>query len=201
MYKYIIFDLGGVLIDWDPRHLYRRIFTDEHEMESFLSQVCTPDWNEKQDAGRSLAEATSHLIGQFPEYSLEISMYYGRWEEMLNGPIEETVAILQKCLADSQLKVFALTNWSAETFPIAMARFDFLHLFHGIVVSGHEGMKKPDPDFYQLLFERFDIDPGASVFIDDSLRNIQAARALGMLGIHFLDAFQLKQELIKLEII
>ena len=136
--KNIVFDLGGVLIDWDPRYVYRTIFDTEEEVESFLAKVCVYEWNIQQDAGRSLQEATEVLIRKHPEWATEIQAYYGRWEEMLGGVIEGTLEILESFMSNSNYTVFALTNWSAETFPVAQARYEFLQWFEGIVVSGVE---------------------------------------------------------------
>ena len=197
----IIFDLGGVLIDWNPRHLFRKIFDDQKEMEHFRSEICTPDWNEQQDAGRSLAEATSILVEQFPEYSNQIKAFYGRWEEMLGGPIEDTVELLEQLKTRNNHRIYALTNWSAETFPIALERYDFLQLFEGILVSGEEKLKKPDPRIYQLILERYDINPEKALFIDDSLRNVKAAAEMGIHTIHFQSPEDLKAELLKMELL
>ncbi len=196
----IVFDLGGVLIDWNPRHLYKRIFADEAGMEYFLEEICTQDWNAQQDAGRTLEEATNLLLDQHPQYMEEIKMYYGRWEEMLNGSIGETVDILRHLKYHTQYRLLALTNWSHQTFPRALELFDFLHWFEGVVVSGKEKLKKPDPALYQILFERYRLDPGQSLFVDDSLPNVEAAQALGMQAIHFQDPNKLRQDLIELNI-
>lgn len=181
----LIFDLGGVLIDWNPRYLYRSIFEDEQEMEAFLSEVCTPDWNEQQDAGRPAEEATRQKIAERPEYESAIRAYYGRWPEMLGGPIEGTVKLLQQLRARQQYRIYALTNWSHETWPVAWEQYDFLRWFEGILVSGQEKMKKPDPRIYQLLLERYAIQPGSALFIDDNLRNVEAAQKLGINALRF----------------
>lgn len=183
--KIIVFDLGGVLIDWNPRYVYRQLFETEQEMEYFLQEIATSDWNEEQDAGRPLAEATQWLLEQHPQYEEAIKAYYGRWEEMLGGPIEETVALLHDIKASGRYTLYALTNWSAETWPVAWERYAFLHWFDGVLVSGAEKMRKPDPRFYQLLEERFGFDLQHSLFIDDNARNVAAAQALGMQTIHF----------------
>ena len=197
----IIFDLGGVLIDWNPRYLYRKIFDDEKEMQWFLTEVCSPDWNEQQDAGRSWEEATQLLIQHYPHYEQQILAFWKRWPEMLNGAIETTVYILEHLHSQAKHRLLALTNWSAETFPVAQQQFDFLNHFEGILVSGEEGLKKPDPKIYQLLLDRYSVDSTRSVFIDDSLRNVQAAQQLGIQAIHFQSGAQLKQELKDLGVI
>lgn len=181
----VVFDLGGVLIDWDPRYLYRKIFTDEHDMEYFLSEICTPDWNEQQDAGRLLKEATSDLANRYPQFRLEIEAYYGRWEEMLGGAIKPAVNLLQETAAMKHLRVFALTNWSSETFPIAIERYTFLSLFEDIIVSGEEKVKKPDRKIFEILIGRTGLSPARTLFIDDSARNVRAAEKMGFRVIQF----------------
>jgi 2-haloacid dehalogenase len=197
----VIFDLGGVLIDWNPKHLYRKIFEDEKEIDYFLSEICTPEWNEQQDAGRTFKEATEILVAQYPNFEKEIQAFYGRWKEMLGGVIEETVAILEQIHQNKSHRLVALTNWSAESFPYALENFQFLQLFEGILVSGVEKMKKPDPKIYELILDRYQIDAQKSVFIDDSLRNIKGAETFGIKGIHFQSPEQLKVDLEKLGIL
>ena len=192
----IVFDLGGVLVDWDPKYLYNKVFDhNENRVSSFLSQVCTSEWNVEQDAGRSLADATQFLVEKFPEEEAYIRMYYDRWEEMLRGEIKGTVTLLEDLKSRNEHNLFALTNWSAETFPIALERFDFLGLFEGIVVSGEERTRKPFHKIYEILFDRYNIDPSTSIFIDDSLHNVEAAVELGMKGVHFKNPEQLISEL------
>jgi len=195
MIKNIIFDLGGVLVDWNPRYLYRKIFDSEEQIEWFLENICTGEWNAQQDAGRGLDQATAILVAQHPEHSKDIEAYYQRWTEMLNGSIDGTVVLLEQLRRGGAHKLLALTNWSQQTFPTALELFDFLHWFEGIVVSGDEKLIKPDHRIYQVLFERYRIDPRESVFIDDSLPNIEAARELGLIGIHFKGPGELEQEL------
>jgi len=174
--KNIIFDLGGVLVDWNPEYVYLDVFNgDRKKMQWFFDEVCTFDWNENQDAGYPLVQATNDRIKLFPEYEEWIRMYYDRWEEMLGGPIKETVVILKKLTDNPNYRVVALTNWSAETFPIALKRFEFLHWFEGIVVSGTERTRKPFPEIYQTTLARFEIEAASSLFIDDNKRNINAA--------------------------
>jgi 2-haloacid dehalogenase len=184
--KTIIFDLGGVLIDWNPEYLYLDIFGgDRVKMNAFFEHVCTMDWNENQDAGYPLAQATEDRIALFPEYEILIKKYYGQWEEMLGEAISGSVQVLKKLIENPNFRVVALTNWSAETFPVALKRFDFLHWFEGIVVSGTEKTRKPYSEIYQITLDRFNIDPSEALFIDDNLRNIKGAKALGINGIHF----------------
>lgn len=202
----IVFDLGGVLIDWNPRYLYREIFNDDEAMELFLAKICTPEWNEKQDAGRSLKEATDSLIENHPLWDKEIGAFYGQWEKMLNGSIEATVKILDYLVKQKKYKLYALTNWSSETWPIAWDKFPFLDWFEGILVSGREELAKPDSKIYELLFERFDINPEEALFIDDNLRNVDASIKAGMDAVQFttpedLHAFLLDQKIIPTSII
>lgn len=184
--KNIIIDLGNVLIHWDPKRVYREVFKgDEDQVDWFLKEICPMDWNENQDAGYPLQQATEDRVALFPQYEAYIRMYYGRWEEMLGGPMEATVAILGELIKNPNVKVVALTNWSAETFPVALERFDFLHWFEGIVVSGEEKTRKPFPEIYQLTLDRFNLEAEHSLFIDDNLRNIQAAQKMGIQTHHF----------------
>jgi len=197
----IIFDLGGVLIDWNPRYVYRNVFDSEEKAEWFIQNICTLDWNEKQDAGYLIANAVKEKVAEFPEWEKEIRIYYDRWVEMLKGPIDETVEILKQLKESGRYKLYALTNWSAELFPVAFEKYDFLQWFDGIVVSGEEKTRKPFPEIYQLLLDRYRVRPGIALFIDDSLRNIKAAEALGIKSIRFQNAGQLKEELTKLELL
>ena len=194
----IIFDLGGVLIDWNPRYLYRKIFDTEAQIESFLAQICTGDWNEQQDAGRPLATATQLLVDQHPEQEAAIRAFYDRWIEMLGGPIDGTVEVFRKLKAQGTHRLYALTNWSAETFPHALERYDFLGWFEGILVSGQEMMKKPDPRIYQLILDRYNIEPSTALFIDDSQRNVDGALASGIQAIRFESPQKLQEDLDRL---
>jgi len=191
----VVFDLGGVLVDWNPDYLYKEIFPNEEERRWFLSNVATLDWNEEQDAGRSLQEGTDWLVSKFPGHEKAIRAYYDRWKEMLGGPIHETVEIFRHLKEHSGVRLYALTNWSAETFPIALGMYEFLHWFDGRLVSGEEKIRKPSPEIYQLLMRRFDIDPSHAVYVDDNLRNVLPARELGFYGIHFQSPAQFREEL------
>ena len=182
----VLFDLGGVLIDWNPRYVFKHYFDDVEKMEWFLEKVCDSDWNEEQDAGRPLAEATAMKIAEFPEWETEIRAFYGRWEEMLGKAIGGTVDILRGVRDNPNLRLYALTNWSAETFPVAQKRFDFLQWFEGIVMSGEEKTRKPFSDIYQIVIDRYEVNPKETVFIDDNLRNCQAAEAMGFNVVHFI---------------
>lgn len=191
----VIFDLGGVLIDWNPRYLYRKLFKQEADMEQFLSEVCTHEWNTRQDAGRSLQEATDLLVKEFPQQETYIRAYYGRWEEMLGGVIEGTVEMLNEIRQSGAYRLYALTNWSAETLPIALERFAFFQQFDGMVVSGEERLIKPYPEIYRVLFDRFEVAPERAVYIDDSFPNVLTARELGLHAFHFQSPETLRQEL------
>jgi 2-haloacid dehalogenase len=191
----IVFDLGGVLIDWNPDYVYKRIFPDEEEREWFYKNICTADWNEEQDAGKSLRQATEELIKKFPGHEVNIRAYYDRWQEMLGGPIHETVEVLHHLKNKTSLRLYALTNWSAETFPVALELYDFLHWFEGRVVSGEEKTRKPFADIYQRLVERYNIVPANAIYIDDNYRNLIPAKELGFHVIHFQSPQQFKKEL------
>lgn len=197
----VIWDLGGVLIDWNPDYVFNTVFDDEERKRYFFENVCTAEWNEEQDAGRPIKEATEMLVAKHPEWKQEIEAYYGRWVEMLGGPIAGTVEIFRKMKEQDNLKLYALTNWSAELFPIALERYDFLHWFDGRVVSGEEKMRKPFPEFYQLTLDRFGLDAATTLFIDDNLRNIKAAEALGIRSIQFHSPELLERELQSLGIL
>jgi 2-haloacid dehalogenase len=193
----IVFDLGGVLIDWNPRHLYRSIFgADEAAMEAFLAEVCTPEWNELQDAGRPWDEAIESLAREHPAQRELIAAYHRRWEETLRGPIEGSVAIVGE-LRVTPIRLLALTNWSAEKWPYARARFGFLEWFEAIVVSGEVGIAKPDPRIFRFLIERFAIDPARTLYVDDSPVNVSAAAALGFVAWEFVGAMELRRDLVR----
>ena len=192
----IIFDLGGVLIDWNPEYVFFDVFQgDRVKMKWFFDTICTNDWNENQDAGYPLDQATEERIALFPEHEALIRMYYGKWEEMLGEAIEDTVTILKQLKETNNYKIVALTNWSHETFPVALQKFEFLGWFEGIIVSGDEKTRKPFIDIYELTLNRFDIQADQSLFIDDNLRNIEAAKTLDINTIHFKSPHLLKEQL------
>ena len=194
--KNVIFDLGGVLIDWNPDKVYKDVFNNDSEkMIHFYTKICTQDWNENQDAGYPMTKATEERVALFPEYEKEIRMFYGRWDDMLGDQIQGTVDILKELSDDPNYKVVALTNWSHETFPKAIAKFSFLQWFEGILVSGEEKTRKPFPEIYELTLSKFNLKAGESLFIDDNLRNIEAARKFGIHSIHFQSPEQLNKEL------
>jgi 2-haloacid dehalogenase len=191
----VIFDLGGVLIDWNPRYLYRQLFDDEAAMESFLAEVCSPHWNEQQDAGRPWAEAIASLSEIHPQHAERIAAYRERWPEMLGGVFDGTVELLRD-LKMRGVRLYALTNWSRETFPIAQQRYEFLAWFDGIVVSGSERLAKPDPAIFQRLLSRYGINPERAVYIDDAPRNVSAAAQVGLDALLFREADELRGQLI-----
>ncbi len=197
----VVFDLGGVLIDWDPRYLYRKLFNgDEPAIEHFLSTVCTHEWNRDQDAGRSFAEGARLLKRQHPDKAELIDAYGARFDEMIAGPIAGTVEILAE-LHDRGAPLYGLTNWSAETYPLALKRFEFLSWFRGILVSGEVGATKPDLQIYALMLRRFAIDPQRAVYIDDNPANAEAARRFGIHGIHFTTPDALRRKLVRLALL
>lgn len=186
----VLFDVGNVLIEWDPRHLYRKIFTqpggrpDRARIEWFLTEVCSQGWNEEQDRGRTLAAATASLAAQWPDYADEIAAFYGRFQEMIPGAIAESRRVFDD-FKDRGLPVYGLTNFSRETFAETRARFEVLRRFDGVLVSGEEGLIKPDPAIFRRAAARFGLHPPATLFIDDSAANIAAADALGFQTHHF----------------
>jgi 2-haloacid dehalogenase len=191
----VLFDLGGVLIDWNPRYLYRPLFgQDEAAMEEFLARICPPEWNHQLDEGKPFAQAVAERQRLFPEHARLIALWHQGWPQMLRDEIGETVAILRE-LRERGTRLFALTNWSAETFPIARARFPFLGWFEDIVVSGEVGLAKPDPRIFELTIRRTGLDPAATLFTDDSPRNVEAARASGLRAELFRDPAGLRETL------
>ena len=190
----IVFDFGGVLIDWNPRYLYQKIFEKGAEMEYFLSQICTPYWNEQMDIGRTFHEAIKELVSFYPHYIKEINAYYDRWPEMISGPIEGTPQTLHD-LKHEENNLYGLTNWSAETLPLIRDKYNFFSLFDGIVVSGEERCTKPDSKIYQILIDRYKIQPENAIFIDDNIHNINTASLLGFKVIHFANDQMLRNAL------
>jgi 2-haloacid dehalogenase len=191
----LIFDLGGVLIDWNPEYVFREVIPDVERRKYFFENICTHEWNVEQDAGRPISVATQLLVDQYPEWESEIRTFYDRWEDMLGGPLPETVELLRELRDRGEHRLLALTNWSGETFPVALARYDFLHWFEGIVVSGDEKTRKPFPEIYQTLLSRYEVDPGKAIFIDDVLKNIHGAENVGIRGHHFQNAEGLRKTL------
>jgi 2-haloacid dehalogenase len=201
MQRPVIFDLGGVLIDWDPRHLYRKLFPgDEAAMERFLGEVCTMEWHIQHDAGRPFVETCGELKLKHPDHAALIDAYGERYQEMIAGAIDGTVVLLER-LAAGGVPLYAITNYPAQAFPWARQRFGFLALFRDIAVSGDERIMKPDAELFRILFRRNNLVPEQAIFIDDSIKNIDAARALGLHAIHFRSADQIEQELLRLDVL
>ncbi|SFH76759.1 HAD family hydrolase [Halpernia frigidisoli] len=193
--KNIIFDFGGVLVDWDPRYYFKDHFNDDEKMNHFLKNVTTEEWNIEQDRGRTLVEGTNFLVTKHPEWEKEIRAFYDNWTTMLRSEISENVAVLRQ-LKNSNYEIFGLTNWSEETFPFAFENYDFFKLFEGkIVVSGTEKMIKPNPEIWKILLHRYQINAEESIFIDDNFKNIEAAKDLGFICIHIKNETDLAKEL------
>ena len=190
----VVFDLGAVLIDWNPRHLYRKVFADEARMEWFLAEVCHNEWNLEQDRGRSFDDAVAEATARHPALKNEIALYRDRWMEMIGGDIPETVEILEE-LYDKGIPLYAITNWNGDTFRTTREQFGFLSLFRDIVVSGDEKLIKPDRQIYDRLLLRNKLDPVDCLFIDDSLKNVKGAEAVGMQAHHFTSAGNLRADL------
>jgi 2-haloacid dehalogenase len=191
----VIFDIGGVLVEWDPRRVYRTIFADEDAVERFLATVCTPEWNARMDAGTSFADAVEELTRDHPEHEAAIRAYHERWAEMLGGTIAGSVEILRE-LSDRRVPCYALSNWSAETFPIARERYaDVLSRFDGILISADVGAVKPDPRVFEAFVERFGVEPSRSLFVDDAFANVEAARRAGFRAVRFITPEALRDEL------
>jgi 2-haloacid dehalogenase len=192
-----VFDLGGVLIDWNPRYLYRKLFQHEADMEHFLANICTTEWNLQQDAGRTFAEACAALKLEHPSNAEMIDAWFERFDEMIAGPIAGTVDILAE-LREQEVPIYGLSNWSAETFPFAQGRFEFLHWFRAILLSAEVHLVKPDPRIFQCFCERFALIPEQIIYVDDLQHNVEAARSVGMHAIRFSDPASLREELLQL---
>ncbi|RLD08388.1 MAG: HAD family phosphatase [Chloroflexota bacterium] len=194
MKKTIVFDLGGVLVDWNRRYLYQKIFSDQDELEYFLREICSLEWNAQMDVDKSFLDATDDLVLKYPEYETQIRAYFSRWEEMIRGDIPGTVEILGE-LKENSYPLAALSNWSSETFPRVKDQYEFLDWFSPLVISGYIGYKKPDPEPFQILLHELGRDAGDCLFIDDMEDNIQEARRQGFEVIHFTSPEKLRQEL------
>ncbi len=197
----IIFDFGGVLLDWNPRHLYRKIFVDDPQaMERFLAEIQFDEWNLKQDAGRPFSEAVTEWCRRYPSYCDQIRAYDTRWEESLAGEIPPTIEILRS-LKQAKFHLYGFSNWSAEKFHLVRHKYEFLDWFEAIILSGEEKLIKPDPRIFAVLLRRVGCLPAECLIIDDSLKNIAVARDLGFQTIHFLSAEQLQAELFRLGVL
>lgn len=192
MISAVVFDVGGVLLDWDPRHLYRKLFDDEQAMERFLSEVCTMQWHEEHDRGVPLERSCAELAAAHPEYAELIHAWGQRTEEMIAGTIDGSVEILRE-LRDAGVRCYALTNMEAETYPLRVTRFEFMRWFDGTVVSAHEGVIKPERVIFERLLARYELEPASTLMIDDSERNVRMAADLGMRTVHFSSPQQLRR--------
>ena len=190
----VVFDVGNVLLRWDPRFLYRRIFDDEERMEWFLAHVCTSAWNVEQDRGRDWDEAVALLVERHPEHEMPIRAFHDRWHETVSGPIEENVAVLER-LREAGVPTYCITNFSGAKFREAQQRFPFLARFDGAIVSGDERLLKPDPAIYRLLLTRYGLEAQECLFIDDSAANVEGARSVGMQALHYVEPMDLASEL------
>ncbi len=180
----VVFDLGGVLIEWEPRRLYRKLFADDETMEWFLAEVCSHEWNAALDAGRPWPQAVAELQARYPDWAEFIAAYDDRWFEMLGEELSGTVEILRELRA-AGVRLLALSNWSSEKFALARPHYPFLEWFEAIVISGDVGVAKPDPAIFRLFIERTEIDPGRTVYTDDAPANVAAAQDAGMLAVAF----------------
>lgn len=194
LFDTVVFDLGNVLIPFNPRWLFRKMLPDEASIERFFAETSFEEWNLGMDAGRPFAEGIAAHSARFPQHRTLFEAFFDRWHETVGEPIAESVDMLRS-LRRSGIRTFALTNFSAETYPLAVARFPFLAEFDGTVVSGEEGIVKPDPEIYQRLMQRYSITASHAVFIDDRLENVDAARRLGLHGIHFVEPDAVRAEL------
>ena len=183
--KNVVFDFGGVLLDWNPRYFYKSIFNDDQKMEYFLQNIATSTWNAQMDKGRSFEECMKELAEQYPEYKDPIMLYRKGWETMLKGPIESGMRVLDAVMNAKKFKVYGLTNWSAETFPSTFNKYKFLQKFEGIVVSGEEQMIKPEKGIYLTLIERYNLVPEETFFMDDNIQNVETALSRGINAVQF----------------
>jgi 2-haloacid dehalogenase len=188
----VVFDIGGVLLDWDPRYLYRKLFDDEDEMNRFLEEVCTPEWHDAHDRGKPAEVSCAELAAVHPEHRELIWAWTQRSEEMIAGPIEGTVEVLRELKA-AGVPCYALTNMEVWTYPQRLERFPFMRWFDGSVVSGFEGVAKPDVEMFELLLRRFDLIPSTTLLVDDSPRNVRAALSVGMQAVEFRSASELRR--------
>lgn len=196
----LIFDLGGVLVDWNPEYVYKNIIKDEEKRKWFLTHVCSLEWNMEQDGGRTIAEGEALKIAEFPEFEAEIKLFYKEWEYMFSGPIKENVALFKSLKASKKYKIYALTNWNAEKWDKALELFPFFNDFDGVIVSGKEKTRKPFPEIYELILNRFHIIPEQALFMDDNYGNIEAFEKFGVKGIHIKPYTKLLDELQKFKI-
>lgn len=193
----LIFDFGGVLIDWDPHHLYDPYFGDRARADWFLQNICTMEWNTQMDGGKPFAEGIAELSARFSEWSQEIEMFHSQWTKMVGGPIPGMLELVRELKAAGH-RLYGLSNWSAETFPLICDDYPALKLLDGMVVSGNEGVIKPDPEIYKLLLSRYSLQPADCIFIDDNPANVAAAQTLGIRAIRFTSCSNLRTQLLQL---
>jgi len=196
----VVFDVGNVLVRWDPRNLYRSLIPDRAEREEFLASVCTEAWNHRADLGERFDDLVDELVAAHPERRELITAYRDRWSDMLGEPVTEAVALLTELRA-AGVPVYALTNFSVETWPQAVRRYPFLDDFDGVVMSGRERVAKPDPAIYRLLVERYHLAPSRTFFTDDKQVNVDAARAAGLVAERFTDGAVLRRQLVTLRVL
>lgn len=200
MIKNVIFDVGAVLVDWNPRYLYRKLMASEAEIEKFLAEVCTHDWNLSLDKGRLWSDARAEAVGKFPQYEAMIDAYWDRWLEMFEGPVHESVDILMD-LKRRQFPVYALTNFNEIKWQVALNEFPYLRLFDGRIVSGEVKCVKPEPEIYRILLDTYHLTANECLFIDDRAENVQGARNMGIEAVLFTTPRQLEQDLMRYGII
>ena len=196
----VVFDIGNVLIEWDPRHLYRRIFATPDEIEHFLANVCTSAWNLEIDRGKSFAASVEELVASFPQHETAIRAFDERWSEMVPGLVPGTLALMER-LEERKVPLYAITNFSAEKFAEARLRFPFFDRFRGVIVSAHERLLKPDRAIFDLLLSRYGLKAEECLFVDDIARNVAGARAVGMAAHRFKSAAGLEEELVERQLL
>ncbi len=192
--KNVVFDFGGVLVDWNPRYLYDKYFGDATRSQWFLDNICLYSWNLQMDGGKPFAEGVAELQAQHPEWAEAIAIYHNRWVEMMGGEVAGTADVV-RALKEAGYGVYGLTNWSAETFPLIRDTYPIFGEFDGIVVSGEEHLLKPDAAIYRCLMDRYGLQAEESIFIDDNPANVEAAREVGMEALRFESAEQLSEQL------
>jgi 2-haloacid dehalogenase len=190
----VVFDIGGVLLDWDPRRLYRQLITDPDQLDDFLGRICTRQWHLAHDLGEDTEQSCRALAAQYPEHAELIMAWSDRSEEMIGGVLTQTVEVLSE-LRSADVRCFVLSNMEPDKFVLRRARYDFFELLEGCVISGLEGVAKPDQKIFEILLSRYGLDPASTVFIDDLPANVAVARELGVAAIQFTTAAQLRSDL------
>ncbi len=188
----LIFDLGGVVLDWNPRYLFRQLIPDDETREWFLAEVCSPAWTLQMDTGKPSAEAVAELSARFPDQAGLISAYWDRWPEMLGGPIPGTSELVAE-LARSGRELYAISNFNGEVWPATMDAFPVLNCFKDIVISSFVGVCKPDPRIFALALRRFGVAARDCLFIDDVAANVDGAKAAGIAAVQFTSAAALRR--------